>query len=398
MENTSWVRKVIVGIVALAIAAVAAYFSVIGISKLFGGSPIATKIMGTVLEAGKLVCASVAYSFFMSKRRVLASVFSFFTVIMMLVTSIGIYGFLSSSYKQVASSLSVNEQKIEAVEEKKALYENRLDRYDQERKALLEDKRSLRGQLQTASQKYAERGWKTDKEAVERLQDQVAKTQNQLDRINSKISVATDSVSAFNQRKLDLKTGENVDVRSKLGPVIQTAGLFGIERDNAVLIFIGMIMFVFDPMAVALVVAFNVMTGRHSENREERVSETSAPVENKEKPDVEEVVVSPSPSKREVSSGGHLKALEGFQKQKDSSPTQHTSSKEDPEESEDKASKEEMEEFSEEVQEQVEEIADEDGNEITKEDIDTLKDQIKKKGRKYKVGKDGGMSVESNEN
>jgi hypothetical protein len=397
MENTSWVRKVIVGIVALAIAAVAAYFSVIGISKLFGGSPIATKIMGTVLEAGKLVCASVAYSFFMSKRRVLASVFSFFTVIMMLVTSIGIYGFLSSSYKQVASSLSVNEQRIEAVEEKKALYENRLDRYDQERKALLEDKRSLRTQLQTASQKYAERGWKTDKEAVERLQDQIANTQNQLDRINNKISVATDSVSAFNQRKLDLKTGENVDVRSKLGPVIQTAGLFGIERDNAVLIFIGMIMFVFDPMAVALVVAFNVMTGRHSENEEESVHEPSTPVEREEKPDVERVVISPSP-KAEDSSGGHLKALEGFQRQESSTPTQHPSSKEDPEESEDKASKEEMEEFSEEVQEQVEEVADESGNEITKEDIDTLKDQIKKKGRKYKVGKDGGMSVESNEN
>jgi len=420
MENTSWVRNTIVGIVALAIAAVAAYFSVIGISKLFGGSPVATKIMGTVLEAGKLVCASVAYSFFISKRRALASVFSFFTIVMMLVTSIGIYGFLSSSYKEVASSLSVNEQRIEAVEEKKTLYEERLNRYDQEREALLEDKRSLRSQLQTASQKYAERGWKTDKEAVERLQSQVSETQSQLDKINRKISVASDSISTFNQRVLNLKTGENVDVRSKLGPVIQTAGLFGIDRDNAVLIFIGMIMFVFDPMAVALVVAFNVMTGRHgSEESDEDVETPSGSTEENEdsrkvasmKEIVEVLNRPPSLTDEDEESSTrpdnanrndyHLKAMNGFKSPSKSREGTAKGNNTKPDTSENEASsngKEKSEhDLPEEVQEKVEEINEENENEITKEDINTLKDQIKKKGKKYKVGKDGGMSVESNE-
>lgn len=269
--NNITTRSFITGITALAVATVAAFFSVVGISKLFGGSPTETMIMGAVLEAGKLVCASMAYTFFKKKKRLLFSAFTFFTVVMMLVTSIGIYGFLSSSYKDVAQDLTISETRIESLEDKQSLFNDRLERYDQEREILLEDKTALRTQLQSAQEKYNERGWATDKETVERIQDQIQETQTQIENLNNQISAASDSIGVYKERKLELQT-QDTDVKSKLGPVIQTAELFGISRDNAVLIFIAMIMLVFDPMAVLLVIAFNVQTGRHSEDQNKDIA------------------------------------------------------------------------------------------------------------------------------
>jgi len=259
-------RSAVVGITALAIASCAAYFSVIGISKLFGGSPVSTMIMASVLEAGKLVCASVAYQFWTNQNRkwFVSMIFGGMTLVMMFVTSIGIFGFLSNSYKQVSNQLAISESKIESLEDRASRFESEIQQYNQERDILLQDKQALRQDLSRANQQYAQRGWATDQRQVNRIQTQLESTNRDLDEINDRLSAATDSISSIESRILDINTSDASSVKTKLGPIMQTADLFGIGRDKSALIFIVIIMSVFDPMAVMLVIAFNMMTGRHT--------------------------------------------------------------------------------------------------------------------------------------
>jgi len=99
----------IVGLIAIGIAACAAFFSVTGYSQLFGGNQLTIAIMMGFLEAGKLVCASAAYRF-----RKIAPIWTkialyFFTIVMMVITSTGIFGYLSSSYEEVSQQLELQE-------------------------------------------------------------------------------------------------------------------------------------------------------------------------------------------------------------------------------------------------------------------------------------------------
>lgn len=379
-------KNIIVGITALAIAGCAAYFSVIGISKLFGGSPVATMIMGGVLEFGKLVCASVAYQFWVNggRSRFISLIFAVMTLIMMFVTSIGIFGFLSNSYQQVSNQLKVSESQIAVLDQRKDRFQRQTKQYQQERSLLLQDKESLREDMSRANAKYAERGWATDRQQVERIQDQIESVNESLSNINNALRVKTDSITSIESQILKISTGEASQVKTKLGPIMQTADLFGVDRNKSALIFIGIIMSVFDPMAVMLVVAFNIMNATKRNNVENAPQEDKKDFEGDDKDNSRKTVKtdtadSDEPLDDEVvyqrDNGSFYIKSEDFI----SSDAGQTL----------------IDRLMESEETVMEENSNEDENEITEQDIQQAKEKLR--NPKYLIGDNGSISVKSRE-
>jgi cell division protein FtsB len=257
--------KLVTGFVALGLAACAAYFSVIGIASLMGGNFWQVAIMAGFLEAGKLVCASAAYRFRKVASRWIRGLLITFTVIMMFITSTGIFGFLSSSYQEAATERDISQQEIENVRSKQQTFEQRAERLKEDRKRLIEE----RNRLQDLR---SEQGWLSERGA-----ERLSNIPRQLQQKDSLLSVTQDSVLSYNQRITRLQSESNAD--AKLGPIIFVANTVGLDEDRAALYFILLLIFVFDPMAVTLVVALSMATGIEETIEEEDLGEDSDELE-----------------------------------------------------------------------------------------------------------------------
>ena len=238
--------RFITGVVALGLAACAAYFSVIGIASLMGANFWQVAVMAGFLEAGKLVCASAAYRFRKVAPTWIRGLFITFTGIMMLITSLGIFGFLSSSYQKAASERDVNQQQVENVESKLQTFKSEVARLKEDRQRLISEQQELQ-------QTRAEQGW-LSKRQDQRLSDIPA----DLSETDSALTASRDSVLSLQSRITNLESSQNEE--AKLGPIIFVANTVGLPEDSAALYFIMLLIFVFDPMAVTLVVALSMAT------------------------------------------------------------------------------------------------------------------------------------------
>ncbi len=254
--------RFITGVVALGLAACAAYFSVIGIASLMGANFLQVAVMAGFLEAGKLVCASAAYRFRKVAPTWIRGLFITFTGIMMLITSLGIFGFLSSSYQKAASERDVNQQQVENVESKLQTFKSEVARLKEDRQRLISEQQELQ-------QTRAEQGW-LSKRQDQRLSDIPA----DLSETDSALTASRDSVLSLQSRITNLESSQNEE--AKLGPIIFVANTVGLPEDSAALYFIMLLIFVFDPMAVTLVVALSMAT-----DFEETVTEDEEQEENK---------------------------------------------------------------------------------------------------------------------
>lgn len=256
--------KFITGFVALGTAACAAFFSVIGIATFLGGNFIEVAIMAGFLEAGKLVCASAAYRFRKMAAGWIRGLLVTFTIIMMFITSTGIFGFLSSSYQQAASERDISEQEIENVQTKKQSLQKRAERLEQDRQQL----RSTEERLQDLQ---AEQGWLS-----ERQDQRLSNIPNQISETDSALTATRDSILSLNQRITELEANQGEE--AKLGPIMFVADTVGLDPDQAALYFILLLIFVFDPMAVTLVVALSMATEDFEETVTEEKTDGSAEV------------------------------------------------------------------------------------------------------------------------
>ena len=122
----------IIAISALSVSASAAFYSVSGLSKLFAGATFEVIIMAGSLEVAKLVTASLLYQYWDTINKTLRAYLSIATIILVLITSMGIYGFLSAAYQETYQKLSINENRIEFLDQKREFYQQDVTRYDDE--------------------------------------------------------------------------------------------------------------------------------------------------------------------------------------------------------------------------------------------------------------------------
>ena len=227
MENNKYF-KYYVGLSALLIAGSAAFFSVFGLSKLFAGAALSVIIMAGSLEFGKIIGASFLYRYWNSITRWLKVYMTVGVITLVGITSAGIFGFLSNAYQ--GATIEFEKQSTTL------LYKE--DRLEQ----LEEDKVYLKDELE---------------QSVNSLPDNFPTAKRQLrEEYNPKVLELNDMILGIKQEVGDLKVGL-VETGVDVGPAIYLARVFNTDIDTVVKFFILILIFVFDPMAISLIIAYN---------------------------------------------------------------------------------------------------------------------------------------------
>jgi hypothetical protein len=237
---------------ALSVSASAAFYSVSGLSKLFAGASLEVIIMASSLEIAKLVIASLLYQYWDTINKGLRVYLTIAAGVLILITSAGIYGFLSAAYQETANKESIVTQQIEALETKKTLYEETRDNLLADRKSNNELRGTLsRGSTTQYTDKKGNLVVRTNNAAIRNLES----TAKENEKLATKLDIVNDSIFALETQILETKV--NSEAASELGPLKYLSELTGVEMSRIINWLLLIIIFVFDPLAIALVIAAN---------------------------------------------------------------------------------------------------------------------------------------------
>ena len=250
----------IIALSALSVSTSAAFYSVSGLSKLFAGASFEVIIMAGSLEVAKLVIASLLYQYWDTINKALRVYLSIATVILVLITSMGIYGFLSAAYQDTYRQLTIKENQVSFLDQKKQFYEKDVIRYDQELERISNNISTLSNakvsNIQVRDTSVSSGFRQTISTTELRLsQKRIEVEEKNRQKIQTKREVAADSLQKYQIEILTLEN--NAEVAGELGPLQYLSGLTGISMDKIINYLLLVIIFVFDPLAISLVVAAN---------------------------------------------------------------------------------------------------------------------------------------------
>jgi hypothetical protein len=258
---------------ALSVSASAAFYSVSGLSKLFAGATLAVIIMATSLEVAKLVIASLLYQYRKTLPRLLKYYLTTSAVVLVLITSMGIYGFLSAAYQETANKAGTIDAEIALVETKRDNVKEQLAVYNEEKASINTAVSDLRSGLSNNKIQYRDRETgeiitttsSSTRKALERQLDQAIARQTE---INTKVDALNEQLFGYETEIVEIQTGN--DLAGELGPLKYLSGLTGTPMDKIINILLLTIIFVFDPLAISLVIAanfaFEQLKGKTKEN------------------------------------------------------------------------------------------------------------------------------------
>ena len=244
---------------ALSISASAAFYSVTGLSKLFAGASFAVIVMASSLEISKLVIASLLYQYWDKLNKGLKIYLTIAVVILILITSAGIYGFLSGAYQETATKSNIIDKQVELLGVKKSSFEKIKTQYDTEKQSLTENISTLRNALGNNTQSYRDAtgniinySSSANRKAYEKQLEVAIQKDEQL---TNKIQTFNDSIISLETRIVEVQS--NTELASELGPLKYLSNITGKSMDTIINYLLLVIIFVFDPLAIALVIAAN---------------------------------------------------------------------------------------------------------------------------------------------
>ena len=244
---------------AIAVSASAAFYSVSGLSKLFAGAAFAVIIMAASLEVAKLVIASLLYQYRKTLPRLLKYYLSIACFILILITSMGIYGFLSAAYQETAAKAGNVDSQIALIETKRDNIKEQLAVYSDEKSSINEAVSSLRSGLSNNVIQYTDTlgnvlttTSSSTRRALEKQLDQAIDRQTEIN-----IRVDNLNEQLFNYETEIVEVTNNNNITGELGPLKYLSGLTGLPMGRIINYLLLTIIFVFDPLAIALVIAAN---------------------------------------------------------------------------------------------------------------------------------------------
>ena len=264
----------LIAISALSVSTSAAFYSVSGLSKLFAGASLEVIIMASSLEVAKLVIASLLYQYRKTIPKLLKYYLTTAAVVLILITSMGIYGFLSAAYQETASKAGNIEAQVELLETKRDNFKEQLAGYTQEKESLNQSISDLRAGLAGNKIQYKDRETgqiitttsSSNRKTFERQLDQALERQHIL---NERIDGINESI--FNLETEIVEVSTNDELAGELGPLKYLSGLTGVPMDKIINILLLIIIFVFDPLAIALVIAANYAFEQLKERTRENI-------------------------------------------------------------------------------------------------------------------------------
>jgi hypothetical protein len=251
----------IIALAAIAVSGSAAFYSVYGLGKLFAGASIQVMIMGGSLEFAKLVIASALYQYWDSINKILRVYLLVAITILMLITSAGIYGYLSGAYQETYSKTEVTNRSLSLLESKKSAFQSQqmliVDEKNQLTKSITDIRLAISnpGQTQYVDRTTGQVITNTNTSSRGILENQLQQALSDRDKIDKKLSVTNDSIAKYDLKIIELK---NADTGTReLGPLMYLATLTGQTMDKVINWYLLLIIFVFDPLAITLVVIAN---------------------------------------------------------------------------------------------------------------------------------------------
>jgi hypothetical protein len=232
--------KYLVGFSALIIAGCAAFFSVTGLGVLFSGAATAVMVMAGSLEFAKLVAATYLKQEWDNIKGFNKWYLTSAVALLMLITSAGIFGYLSNAFQ--AQSL-----KLQTVDREILVYQTKID----QNTAQITQLNTQLGQLSSTQNTILDKG-----KVNSRLLRSIDQKDRQTAQINKKIEILQTENAKNNEKINEIKIA-NLDLEKEVGGFRFVADAFGMELKNVVKFFIFLIVIVFDPLAVALIIAFN---------------------------------------------------------------------------------------------------------------------------------------------
>jgi len=290
---------------ALGLSGSAAYYSVVGLSVVFSGVAIPVIIMGSFLEISKIAIATYLHDKWKETYGVLKIYMTTALIILSIITSLGIYGLLSTGFQKNIAKLEINNKQVKNVELKKKRFEEIKDELNKEKINLDGDITKLRDGLST----------NTTTQSVDRVTGQLItrannanrKTfENQLkgaqvrrDTLSKKIDNMNDSVTKLDVDILNMESKE-ID-NSELGTIKYLSELLGWDIKRTANLFILILIFVFDPLAITLVIATNqAFKGKRKDENNYPVNVPQEDVDTPIKEDTDQVPTKYRPSTDEV--------------------------------------------------------------------------------------------------
>ena len=245
---------------ALSVSASAAFYSVSGLSKLFAGASLEVIIMAGSLEFAKLVTASLFYQYWDTINKTLRTYLSIATVVLVLITSMGIYGFLSAAYQETYSKLSAVENQKGFIQQKIDFYQNDVTRYDTEIERISSNISTLSNAKASTIQVRDTSVSGGFRQTISTTELRMAQNRINIEEENRKLAqskrtIASDSLQKFQLQVLELDN--NTEVAGELGPLQSLSSLTGYSMDKIINVLLLIIIFVFDPLAISLVIASN---------------------------------------------------------------------------------------------------------------------------------------------
>lgn len=231
---------------ALFISSVAAWFSIAGLIAIFPGAPLAVGIMGSALEVGKLVAASWIYRFWKKTNLLMRSYFIVAVVVLSFITSIGIFGYLTRAYVEGTQGLGENTEQIALLDEQIQI----------ERDNIAASRLVLQ-QLDAAVNRLVSDSLRVERGVQIRNAQRTERTA-----LSTSIASANAKITELQKQRAELNVGQR-KLETEVGPIKYVAQLiYGIDDettiDKAVRLLILMLIFVFDPLAILLLIAANL--------------------------------------------------------------------------------------------------------------------------------------------
>lgn len=255
----------LVALSALSVSASAAFYSVTGLSKLFAGATTEVLIMSTTLEIAKLFIASLLYQNWNQLNKLLKTYLTLALFVLIAITSMGIYGFLSSAFQETASKTGIMDREISMLELRKNRFEEDRESLINEKNQLDEGITELRNGLANNFVQYKDKETgqiitTTSSSNRRALQEQLDEAIQRKNGINTNLVSVTDSISSIDIKILNIES--NSDLAGELGPLKYISELIKKPMNEIVNYLILIIVFVFDPLAISLVIAANFLFDR----------------------------------------------------------------------------------------------------------------------------------------
>lgn len=256
----------ILGGSALFIALCAACFSVYGIATLFAGATISVMVMASSLEIGKLVATTFLYRYWTKCQRFLKTYLVMAVLALMVITSLGIFGYLSSAYQKSSIEFGVTQDKIKTTESQKVFYQDKITTSKKRSDDLGKLRSSQEARMsEVLTNEFLSRNPIQLKQLQQQTVDLISQTDKDMKEENDKIQTSIEDIRKIDEQVNQLKLGaaDKKDVQT----FKFVAEALGVSLDTVARWFIISIIFVFDPLAICLILAYNVAVYRKEDER-----------------------------------------------------------------------------------------------------------------------------------